>query len=77
MGTSCYEQWIGPLISNEIRLLSNEILIYQAISFVNQLTKHHENHLNSNYLIFNVIFNIIDNFMIFHLWIIDTCHYLC
>jgi hypothetical protein len=34
------------------------------------------NKLNLNYLIFNVIFNIIDNFMIFSLWIINTCHYL-
>jgi len=35
MGAGCYEQWIGPLILSETRLLSNEIQIYQAISFAN------------------------------------------
>ncbi len=43
----------------------------------NETTKQHGNQLNFNYLIFNAIFNIIDHFMIFSLWIIDTCHYLC
>jgi len=27
MGTSCYEQWIDPLVPNETRLFSNEIQI--------------------------------------------------
>jgi hypothetical protein len=31
-GTSCYGQWIGPLIVNEIKLFSSEMQIYQAIS---------------------------------------------
>jgi len=31
MGTSCYEQWIISLGTRKIRLLSNEIQIYQAI----------------------------------------------
>jgi hypothetical protein len=36
-----------------------------------------ENQPNLNYLIFNVIFNIIINFMIFSIQIIDMYHYLC
>jgi len=31
-GFSYYGQWIGPLVLNETRLLSNEIQIYQVIS---------------------------------------------
>ncbi len=52
---------------NETRLFSSEIQIYQAISFASLLTRQHGNQLNLNYLIFNVIFNIIDNFIIFNL----------
>ncbi len=32
---------------------------------LDNLTRQHRNQLNLNYLIFNVIFTIIDNFMIF------------
>jgi len=77
MGSSYYGRWIGPLILSETRLLSNEIQIYQIIPLASLLTRQHENQLNLNYLIFIIIFNIIDNFMTFSLWIIDTCHNLC
>jgi hypothetical protein len=52
---------IGPLVPSETRLLSSDIKICQAISLINLLIMQHENQLNLNYLIFNVIFNIIDN----------------
>jgi hypothetical protein len=34
MKTNCYGQWFGPLVLNEIMLLSNEILIYRAILLI-------------------------------------------
>jgi hypothetical protein len=62
MATSCYRQWIISLVPNETRLLSSEIQFYQTIhSLANSLINQHENQLNFIYL----IYNIIDNFMIF------------
>jgi len=40
---------------------------YQIISLANYLIKQHGYQLNYYFEIFNVIFNIIDNFMIFKL----------
>jgi len=74
-----YHGETGQLLSEQGPIATdNEIQIFNwnknlpNHSLISWLTKQHGNQLNLNYL----IYNIIDNFMIFSLWIIDTCYYL-
>jgi len=46
MRTSCYGQWLVSRVFSEIRLLSNEIQIYQTIHLlVNQLNSMEINYI--------------------------------
>jgi len=69
MGTSCYGQWFVSLVLSETRLLLSEIQIYQTIHLLVKLINQYGNQLNFNYL----IYNIIDNFMIFKAYYLLTC----
>jgi len=54
------KEW-GPIATN------SELVHYHLVKQLGGPIRQHGNQLKLNYLIFNVIFNIIDNFMIFSL----------